>query len=280
MTRSVVTGCSTGIGYATALRLGRGGHQVVATMRNPAACDIAEVAAAEGLALEVRPLDVDDDASVEALFGDLLADGPVDVLVNNAGVGNDGTVVEETPFEVFRQVMETNYFGALRCTKAVLASMRERGSGCIVNVTSQAGRIAAPGMAPYSASKFALEAASEALAIEVAPFGVRVAVIEPGAIMTAIWGKIDMTPPTGPYAPMRNRLARFAMNDVAQASTADEVAGCIAEAISTDEPRLRWLVGQGAERNVRNRDGWSDEEYVAIWTQPDDDGFLAQMTGD
>lgn len=280
MTVALVTGCSTGIGYATALRLARDGHHVVATMRDPSACDLAAVAAADGSSLEVRALDVNDGEGVDALMGDLLAaHGGVEVLVNNAGLGSGGDVIENTPFDVFREVMETNYFGALRCMKAVLPSMRERGSGCVVNVTSQAGRIVGPGMAPYCASKFALEAATESLALEIEPFGVRVALIEPGAIMTAIWGKIDLTPPTGVYAPTRTRLSKFVMADLAQASSADEVADCISEAISTSEPRLRWLVGQGAERNVELRAGMTDEEYIAVWNQVDDDAFISQMLG-
>lgn len=279
MTVALVTGCSTGIGYATALRLARDGHHVVATMRDPASSDLAAVAAADGLDVEIRPLDVTDRDAVDALVAELVRGDGVDILVNNAGLGGGGGVVEETSMDEFREVMETNFFGAMQCTKAVLPSMRERGSGCIVNVTSQAGRFASPAMAPYCASKWALEAASESLSIEVAPFGVRVALIEPGAIMTAIWTKVDLTPPTGVYAPKRNRLARFVMTELAEASSGDDVAVCISEAISTDQPRLRWLTGQGAERNIALREGWSDEEYKAVWNQPDDDAFIQQMTG-
>jgi NAD(P)-dependent dehydrogenase (short-subunit alcohol dehydrogenase family) len=276
----LITGCSTGIGYATALRLARDGFEVVATMRNPSACDLATVAAAEGLTIKTRALDVTDHAAIDALIGELVRTGGIEVLVNNAGLGGSGGVVEETSLDAFREIMETNFFGAMACTKAVLPSMRERGRGCIVNVTSQAGRFAIPGMAPYCASKWALEAASESLAGEVAPFGIRVALIEPGAIMTAIWTKVDMTPPTGVYAPKRNRLAKMVMADLAEASTADEVATCISESISTDKPRLRWLVGQGAARNISLREGWTDEEYMDVWNQPDDDAFLAQMTAE
>ena len=276
MTIAVVTGCSTGIGYATALRLAREGHDVVATMRTPSACDLESVAKESGLALDVRALDVDSDDSVDALFAAL---GPVDVLVNNAGLGGGGGVVEETGLDTFRQLMETNYFGALRCTKAVLPSMRERGTGAIVNVTSQAGLLAFPGMAPYCASKWALEAASEALAVEIAPFGVRIAIVEPGAIMTAIWSKTDVTPPTGPYKFIRNRLGAAVMADLMHPSTADEVADCIAEAISTDTPRLRLLVGRGAERNVTQRRGWSDAEWVDMWNAADNDEFVRTLLG-
>jgi NAD(P)-dependent dehydrogenase (short-subunit alcohol dehydrogenase family) len=270
MTVTVITGSSTGIGYATALRLASDGHSVVATMRNPDASDLASVSKDRGLDIETRPLDVGDGAAIDALFRDVIAArGAVDVLVNNAGVG-EGGVVEETDLETYRRVMETNFFGALACTKAVLPSMREQGSGCVVNVTSQAGQLAMPNMSPYCASKWALEALSESLAVEVAPFGIRVAVIEPGMILTPIWGKVDMTMPTGPYAPVRIRLGGVVLEEMKHGSTAEEVADCIAEAIATDEPKLRWLVGHGAERNVRNRGAVSDERMIELWNGPDE----------
>jgi NAD(P)-dependent dehydrogenase (short-subunit alcohol dehydrogenase family) len=280
MAVALVTGCSTGIGYATALQLARDGYEVVATMRNPSACDLEAVAKEQALAIEIAALDVDNDEFVSDVMARMLAaKGGIDVLVNNAGLGGSGGVVEETDLAAFRQIMETNYFGALRCTKAVLPSMRERGSGTIVNVTSQAGQIAFPAMAPYCASKWALEAASEALAVEVAPFGIRVAIIEPGAIMTGIWGKTDLTPPTGPYKKIRNRLGATVIADVSRASSAEEVAACIAEAIATDQPKLRWLPGRGAERNVSQRKGWSDEEYIALWNMEDNAQFMRTILG-
>jgi len=185
MSNALVTGTSTGIGLATAVTLARAGHTVIATMRNPAsgAGEIQGIAAQEGLALTVLPLDVDDDESVRACFARV---GPVDVLVNNAGVGVHGSV-EELPIAEFKRAMETNFFGALRCIQAVVAGMRERRHGLIVNVTSVAGRLSNAPQAPYSASKWALEAASEALAQEVKPFGVRVAIVEPDAAPLLGW---------------------------------------------------------------------------------------------
>lgn len=278
MTVTLVTGASTGIGYATALRLARDGHDVVATMRTPSTSDLEEVAEAEGLRITVRALDVTDDASVAAAFATTEAElGAVDVLVNNAGLGGSGGSVEETPLETYREIMETNFFGALRCMHAVLPGMRERGHGVIVNVTSQAGLLAMPAMSAYCASKWALEAASESLAIEVAPFGIRVAMIEPGMILTPIWGKVDMTPPTGPYKRLRNRLGAVVLEEMASGSPPEEVAGCIAEAIASDGSRLRWLVGRGAERNVRNRRKRTDAGWVEVWNLADNDAFHAQL---
>ncbi len=161
MTVSVITGCSTGIGYSTALRLAQDGHHVVATMRDPSASDLATVAKESGAELEVRALDVNEDEAVDTLFTETIAThGGVDVLVNNAGLGGGSTAVEESSIDYYREIMETNFFGALRCMKAALPFMRERGSGCIVNVTSQAGLIAMPGMSAYTGSKHALEAAT------------------------------------------------------------------------------------------------------------------------
>ena len=280
MTTTLVTGSSTGIGYATALRLARDGHDVVATMRNPSACDLADVAAGEGLNLETRALDVDDFDAVDATIASVMAEkGGIDVLVNNAGIGN-GSTVEEAPFELFERTMRTNYFGALRATKAVLPSMRERGSGHIVSVTSQAGRIAVPTLSSYSASKFALEAVMEALAVEVAPYGVRVAIIEPGAILTPIIGKNERPNMDGPYAAHFSKFMALAFHDFGRASQPEVVADTIAEAIASNGAKLRWPCGQGAQRNIDTRAAMSDEETIATWNLPDDAAFLKAMVGD
>ncbi len=182
---TLVTGTSTGIGLATALHFARHGHQVVATMRNLAKAGPLETAARdEKLPVVVRELDVTRPESIDRAVTETVAQqGPIDVLVNNAGIGG-ATPLELTPEDEHRAMFEANYWGPIRMIRAVLSSMRERGAGCIVNVTSIAGRIATPNQIAYSASKFALAAASEALAHEVAAFGVRVAIIEPGVIQT------------------------------------------------------------------------------------------------
>jgi NAD(P)-dependent dehydrogenase (short-subunit alcohol dehydrogenase family) len=143
MAVALVTGASSGIGLATAVTLARGGHTVIATMRNPnGAGELLKIVTEEKLPGEVAALNVDEDASVREAIGKALAErGHIDILANNAGVGGGGAV-EEVPLDFFRQMMETNFFGALRCMKAVIPSMRERRHGCIVNVTSIAGRVA------------------------------------------------------------------------------------------------------------------------------------------
>src|SRR5208282_4692179 len=139
MAKVLITGTSKGIGYHTTLLLARAGHEVVATMRNSGASDLAKVAAAAKLPVTILPLDVDDDGSVAQVFAKV--GDSIDVLVNNAGILSLNAVEDES-LEEFQRVMQTNYFGAVRCVKQVLPVMRMRGSGCIINVTSVAGRIA------------------------------------------------------------------------------------------------------------------------------------------
>src|SRR6516164_280965 len=184
---AVVTGTSTGIGLATSLHLAANGWTVFAGMRNLAkAKPLEEAAAARKLPVEVIELDVTSPDSTARAFALAAARGPIDVLVNNAGIGG-ATPLELVPEDEHRQMFETNYFGAIRCIQAVMPGMRERGRGTIVNVTSIAGRIATANQIPYSASKFALECVGEALAFELRRFGVRVVNVEPGVIMTAIF---------------------------------------------------------------------------------------------
>src|SRR5204863_3462324 len=165
MASVLVTGTSKGIGFATALALGRAGHTVYATMRDPGrAPELAATAERERLPIRVSAMDVDSDASVREAIGSIQkSDGPLDVLVNNAGIERTGSV-EELHISEVRAIMETNYFAALRCIQAVMPEMRTRRSGCIINVSSVGGRVSSPPLAAYSASKFALEALSEALA--------------------------------------------------------------------------------------------------------------------
>ena len=183
---AVVTGTSAGSG-SRPRSSSRAGHRVFAGMRNLAkAGPLREAAAKEELPVEVIELDVTSQDSVARAFAAWRARGPVEVLVNNAGIGG-ATPLELVPEAEHRQMFETNYFGAIRCIQAVLPEMRERQSGAIVNITSIAGLIATPNQIPYSASKFALECAGEALALEVRRFGIRVVNVEPGVIMTRIF---------------------------------------------------------------------------------------------
>lgn len=269
---AIVTGSSTGIGFATALRLVREGYTVHATVRSEAS-GAALVAAAGDLPVRLLVLDVDSDESVAAGFGAVIeAEGRVDVLVNNAGVSSGGAV-EETPLADFQSVMNTNAWGILRCTQALLPTMREQRSGCIVNVTSLAGRVSAPGMAAYSASKWAAEAITEALAAEVAQFGIRVAAIEPGVVATPIFDKAMERPVDfeSPYMPVTFRTSRLLLAGLStHAATPDDTAAVIWEAVSTETPRLRYTVGVDADTFVAARRNFSDEDLLSALTSSDE----------
>src|SRR5262249_29282191 len=193
-------------------------------------------------------------------------EGAIDVLVNNAGIGG-ATPLELTPEAEHRAMFEANYWGPIRMIQAVLPAMRERRAGCIVNVTSIAGRVATPNQIAYSASKHALGAASEALAHEVAAFGVRVAILEPGVIQTAIFENsagATRFANTSPYRQIMRRNGKLFAAGFRNPGRAETVAEVIWEAVTTDRPRLRWLVGADAEGLAAGRARISDEDWVAM----------------
>jgi NAD(P)-dependent dehydrogenase (short-subunit alcohol dehydrogenase family) len=274
MSIALVTGTSTGIGLATAVTLARGGHTVIATMRNLASAgELQKLVAAEKLPVTLAALNVDDDASVDSALGKVLAEhGRLDVLVNNAGVGGGGSV-EESSTARFREVMETNFFGALRCIKAVVPGMRERRQGCIVNVTSLSGRVALAPAAAYCASKFALEALSECLAQELKAFNVRVAIIEPGVIATPIFSKAKPIPEGSPYPQARRQRALFAKS-LTNPTSSYLVGEKIREIVDGNSWQLRYPVGPDAEPFLKWRASKTDEEVINLAAGTDAD-FIA-----
>ena len=187
---ALITGTSSGIGLATAAHFARQGHEVWAGVRNPAtATDLHEAIDRERLPIRLVTLDVDDAASVQRGVGEVHDQaGRIDVLVNNAGIGGGGPI-EEVPVDWAQSLFQTNYFGVVRAIQAVLPGMRQRRRGVVVNVSSIAWRLAIAGHGHYSAVKHALEAMSEALAQEVQGFGIRVAIVEPGVVVTPIFSK-------------------------------------------------------------------------------------------
>ena len=239
MASILVTGTSKGIGMATALVLGRAGHTVYATMRNPSgAPELAQTAEKEGLPIYVSVMDVNSDASVtQAISAIEKANGPLDVLVNNAGIERRGST-EELDISHFRAVMETNYFGALRCIQAVLPQMRTRKSGCIINVTSAAGRISLSPLGSYAASKFALEGLSEALAQEIKMFNIRVAIVQPGIIDTAMARRIGEQLCPSPY-PHTRRIAGLFTASLQNPASPFLVGQKIRDIIESDTWQLR-----------------------------------------
>jgi len=248
---AVVTGTSTGIGFTTSLTLARRGYRVFAGMRDPKkAGPLRDAAAAETLPLEILALDVTVADSVASAFATVAAAGPVDVLVNNAGIGG-ASPLELTPEDEHRRMFETNYFGAVRCIQTVLPSMRERRRGTIVNITSMAGRWATPNQIPYSASKWALECLGEALAHEVRRFGVRVVNIEPGVIMTNIFensAEATRYAKTSPYHQVMRRNGKVFAAGFRAGAQPELVADTILTAITSPDYKLRWPVGAGRRR--------------------------------
>jgi NAD(P)-dependent dehydrogenase (short-subunit alcohol dehydrogenase family) len=279
---TLITGTSTGIGFETALQFARKGYRVHATMRNPerGAQALQDAAKAEGLELAIGQLDVDDPASVErAVAGVLDQEGRIDVLVNNAGIGTL-VAVERGTEEDARATFETNFFGPLRLIRAVLPGMRERGSGTIVNVSSAAGRVAGAGFGMYAASKHALEALSEVLATETVRFGIRVAVIEPGFIGTPILNKANDSiedDPGSPYADLDRRLRMLYAGALQNNTSPRVVAETIERAVSTDDPKLRYPVGDDAKAYIAGRRAMSDEAFIALGRATTDEEYWAEF---
>ncbi len=261
---TVVTGANSGIGRATAVHLAESGHNVYGTVRSAGrAGKLLDVAEQREVRVELIELDIASDESVRTGFAEIFERaGRVDHLVNNAGIGGNG-VVEESSAERMLDVMNVDLCGAMRCLQAVLPGMRDRGSGTIVNITSVAGRLAAIAQAPYVAAKWALEGVSEQLAMEVAPFGVRVAIVEPGVTKSSIFGKnIDLPNETGAYEGQYERMMQMYAAGYLHASDAVEVARIVLHAIETDDPKLRYPVSWGGQAIVDGRAAMTDEEWV------------------
>jgi len=279
MTVTLVTGTSTGIGEATAIHLSRVGHTVYASMRTPDASGggLRRLAEEERLDLTLIALDVNDPVSVtSAVDGVIERSGQIDVLVNNAGLGML-TSVEEVPVEDAKAVFETNVFGPLRMMQAVLPAMRERRGGTIVNISSVAGRLVSAGHGVYAATKYALEALSEAVAIETRRLGIRVILIEPGFISTPLLDKGgDIEIGDGPYAVHLRRMQGLYRSARGGADPPSVVAEVIAEALDDPNPRFRYLAGEGASPVIDGRARMTDEEWIDMGREMTDEEYFAE----
>ncbi|MFM8265395.1 MAG: SDR family NAD(P)-dependent oxidoreductase [Acidimicrobiia bacterium] len=278
---AVVTGANSGIGRATALAFARAGYRVFGTVRGLAKADKLLAKARDiGVAdrLQLTEMDVADSASVTRGFGDIFAaTDRVDVLVNNAGVGGNA-VTEECPVETYTEVFNINHNGSVRCIQAVLPGMRARRGGAIVNVSSVVGKITAIAQSPYFVSKWAVEGMSEGLAQELAPFGIRVAIVEPGVTRSSIFGKnIDAPNQTGAYDAHYRRLFAFYAEGIAKATPAEEAAATILEAATTTTPKLRWTCSWGSHELIAARKMMTDEEWVALGAHLDDETYYAEF---
>jgi NAD(P)-dependent dehydrogenase (short-subunit alcohol dehydrogenase family) len=264
MSRWLVTGCSTGIGREIARAALGAGHQVVVTSRQVG--DVADLADAHPDTAVAVALDVTDKAQIaNAVAAADDAFGGVDVLVNNAGYGYLSAVEEGDDAEV-RALFDTNYFGTVDMTKAVLPQMRGRGSGHVVQISSMTGLVANPPNAYYSSTKFAMEAVSEALSKEVASLGIKVTLIEPGAFRTD-WAKRSMhesTTPIDDYAAdvgARKELIRAFADHLP--GDPRKVADAVLMVVGLDDPPLRLLLGSDVLQAAR-------EKYTALLASIDE----------
>ena len=261
---ALVTGCSSGIGHASARALVRAGCTTYATARRPET--LAELGAA---GCRTLALDVTDEKRCADVVAEIVGEqGRIDVLVNNAGYAEYGPV-EEVPLDRWRRQFETNLFGAVRLTKLVLPDMRERRHGRIINMSSMGGRMAFPLGGPYHGSKFALEAVSDVLRVEVAPFGIEVVLIEPGLVDTgyadtASSGLHDAA--EGPYGDLaRSFLASIASSyGGRKATTPEHVARVVVRAATVGRPRTRYPVTATARLLMAGRVLLPDRAWDAV----------------
>ena len=276
MARTIVTGARRGIGREIALSLAREGNSVVATMRHTAGCDLVDIALRENLSIVVAELDVDNDASVAQFFATSVAESePIDILINNAGILSINAIEDET-LATMQAIMNTNFFGAVRCMKAVVPAMRARGSGLIINVSSISGRMAPFAQGAYAASKHALEATSEAMAQELAPFGVRIALVEPGIIGTDMAVANLHKPRADSAYPHGGRMIALyadAANGTPPSVVADEVLGIVSGRTTS----FRTLCGQDANIFFGLRSRMTDEEWIAMSDTLDDGLFFERF---
>lgn len=261
----LITGCSSGIGRATAERLAARGWPVYATARR-----IDDVAPLAGAGCTPLQLDVTDESSMRAAVATIeQAHGAIGVLVNNAGYGQDGAI-EAVPIDAVRRQFETNVFGLVRLTQLVLPGMRHRGSGRIINVSSMGGRLVLPGGGFYHATKFAVEAISDALRFEVRPFGVHVIVVQPGPIKTRFEETSigTMTEPSdgSPYAAFDAGVAERVRRTYAgsMAAPPERVARVIERAITARRPRSRYPVTAAGRALMTARRVLPDQAFDAL----------------
>ncbi|MGE9692730.1 SDR family NAD(P)-dependent oxidoreductase [Streptomyces sp. NRRL F-5630] len=251
----LVTGSSRGLGRALVETALKAGHRVLATARDPRALD--DMRAAYGDALATSRHDVTDPAAAERVVAEAVERfGRLDVLVNNAGQA-DLVTIEDTDIDVFRRQMDTNFYGVVYTSRAVLPVLREQGGGHIVQVSSVGGRVASPGLSAYQSAKWAVGGFSEVLAAETASFGVKVTVIEPGGMRTD-WGAASMRVPeaSGPYQDLMAEAAKLRKDfDTRAPGDPVRVARAILTVASLDEPPVRLLLGSDAY--AYGRAAWS-----------------------
>jgi NAD(P)-dependent dehydrogenase (short-subunit alcohol dehydrogenase family) len=269
---AVVTGSSTGIGYETSLILSRNGFLTYATMRNLNKSEnIKSVATKENMPIQIRQLDVTDEVSITNAIKAISSEaGRIDVLVNNAGYGLNGAF-EDLAIDEIKAQYETNVFGLIRTTQAVLPIMRRQRSGTIVNISSGAGRFGFPSSSAYVSTKFAVEGLSESMSYELEPFGIRVVIVEPGVIRTNFLDGVVVAKkskdPNSPYSQMMQKVTTGFEEMMKNASSPDIVAKVVLNAIRDKNPNLRYLAGSDVEKWLGGKRKVADEELYKMMRQ-------------
>jgi NAD(P)-dependent dehydrogenase (short-subunit alcohol dehydrogenase family) len=263
----LITGTSSGIGLATAVACAKAGHAVVATLRHIETRGALETAAAEaGVRLSVETLDVTSDVVGVKVRELILKYGPFFAVVNNAGIGVGGAFEEQSEADI-REQFETNVFGTMEVTRAVLPSMRAAGRGRIINVSSMQGRVGLPCVSAYAATKHAIEGFSESLRWELEAFGVSVHLVEPGTTRTPmVSGKERrgaLVSGQGPYAALHEWVERVVKEEAERAPAPEIVGARIAEIVSAERPSFRTIIGRDASALVALRRALPDRVFAS-----------------
>jgi short-subunit dehydrogenase len=269
---ALITGCSSGIGYETALMLGRNGFRTFATMRNTKKSDsLQEIIRKEGLDVSIQQLDVNDNASIENTINNIKNEANrIDVLINNAGFGLVG-FFEDLTLDEIRDQFETNFFGVLNITKKIIPIMRLQKSGTIINISSGAGQVGFPGISAYVSTKFAIEGFSESLTYELLPYGIKVVIIEPGVIKTNFFRNCKVSEHSvKKNSTYSTSLDKFQKNiEIMQehATSPTDVAKVIIQVLGNSEPKQRYIVGNDVAMILEAKRNLSDSEFKKMMIQ-------------
>jgi short-subunit dehydrogenase len=262
----LVTGCSSGIGYATCLVFARNNFATYGSVRDLSkAGRIQEITNKEKLPLKIIRLDVNEDESIRIAIQKIISDsGGIDILINNAGYGMFGPI-EEISIKEIKEQFETNFFGTIRLIKAIVPIMRKQRNGTIVNISSMVGRFGVPLNAAYVSSKFALEGLSESISFELEEFGIKVILVEPGVIQTDFFHnlKVKGNDTKSPYYKLMDKRIAFlkaAMKN--SVSSSDQVANTILHAVNSRDPDMRYIIGNDVTNSIHMRNSLSDREFM------------------
>ncbi|HEY6535601.1 MAG TPA: SDR family oxidoreductase [Candidatus Nitrosocosmicus sp.] len=264
---AIVTGSSSGIGREISLTLAKNNFITYATMRNmQKILELKFISENKKIPLRFAQLDVTDDNSVKNAMETIYNEsGKIDILVNNAGYGLTGAF-EDLSIDEIKNQFETNVFGLIRMTQAVLPIMRKQKSGLIVNISSIGGRVGFPAVSAYVGTKFAVEGLSESISYEVEPFGIKVILIEPGAIKTNFFNSSASAKksqdPNSPYISLMKGLEEGLKRMVESGTSPEYVAKIVLDVVTnTNDPKLRYLAGKDAEQLIESKNKLPDKEF-------------------